>query len=94
MRLATKVALAFVLDLSTLSSIEHRQKSQLKTHSAQPPSATLDVARIRQLDVRAPVPQPVDPELRQRDQELFGLAGGKLDIEDRMSDLFHDNRAR
>ena len=64
------------------------------TYGTQPSSAALYVARVRQFDVRATVPQAVDSQLGQGDQKLFRLTRGELHVEDSMSDLSHDNRTR
>ena len=61
------------------------------TNRAQPAVATLDIACLRELDIRATIPQPVDPQPRKRDEVLLLLTRRKINSESGMSDLLHDN---
>lgn len=56
-------------------------------------SAARDVRRVRELNVRASVPDAVNPEFRERDRVLFRRAGRKFDREDSMTDLTDDDSA-
>lgn len=68
-----------------------RVKERKQTHRAQPPTRTRDPTRLRKLNIRTPVPQPVDPQPRQRDHVLLLLPIREADRERRVADLLHDN---
>jgi len=45
------------------------------------------MGRFRELDVGAPIPQPVDAQLRESNEVLLGLALCNVDGQDRVPDL-------
>ena len=64
------------------------------THHTNKPLPTRNPTRLRQLNIRTAIPQPIDPQLGQRDQKLIhnfpGL--GVLDRQHAVPDLLHDDR--
>lgn len=69
----------------------YKQGGSGKTYGGEPPGRTLNVARFGQLDVRRAVPEPIDPQAGQRDQEFLLVAVGQVDREDRVPDLLDDD---
>lgn len=69
-------------------SFSWSQSRRKYTYRTQPPSTALNIASLSQFDIRTPIPKPIDSQSRQRDQILFRLFIGKLDIKHSMSDLF------
>ena len=72
---------------------QNKSKSKNAYHTNKP-LPTRNPTRLRQLNIRTPIPQPIDPQLGQRDQKLIdnfpGL--GVLHRQHAMSDLLHDDR--
>lgn len=62
-----------------------------KTHRTQPPTRTRDPARLRQLNIRTPIPQPVDPEPGQRNDIFFLGPVREVDRERGVPDLLYDD---
>ena len=62
-----------------------------KSHCREPPGRALDIARFGQFDVRRAVPQAVDAEARQCNQEFLLAAVGQVHRQDCMPDLLHDD---
>jgi hypothetical protein len=52
------------------------------------------VRRVGELDVRRAVPDAVDAQARQRDEELLRAAGGQLDGQHRVPELLDHDAAR
>ena len=59
----------------------------------EPTRGRLDVRRLRQLNVRGTIPEAVDTEARQGDQELLLATLREVYSEDSVSDLLHDDTA-
>lgn len=52
-----------------------------------------NVRRVRELNIRASIPNSVNPELRERDNVFLGSARGKLDRKNCMANLTDDDGA-
>ena len=67
--------------------------SERVTHRRKPAGRALDVRRLRELDVRGTVPETVDTETREGDQELLLASILEVHSQDSMADLLDDDRA-
>lgn len=61
------------------------------TYGTQIPARTRNIARLRQLNIRTPIPQPINPQPRQRDDILLLLPTRELHREARVPDLLDDD---
>ena len=65
----------------------------MTAYRREPARRGLDIGRLRQLDVRGAIPETVNTEARQGDQELLLAALGEVHGKDSVSDLLHDDAA-
>ena len=65
----------------------------LRAYRGEPAGRRLDIRRLRELDVRGTVPETIDTETREGDQELLLASILEVHSQDSMADLLDDDAA-